>query len=61
MAKIKQSEDLLNNVEQIQRDDEPIQAAKVKDVIGAGLRHIGTYKNLDNKKQVVALINDVSR
>ncbi|XP_065202916.1 dihydropyrimidine dehydrogenase [NADP(+)]-like [Planococcus citri] len=58
IATSKKSKDLLNNIEQIQRDDEPVQAVKVKDVIGEGLKHIGTYKNLDNKKQVVALIND---
>lgn len=34
-------------------------APKMNDVIGASLRYIGTYKNLDNKKQVVALIDDV--
>lgn len=32
---------------------------KVKDVIGKSLPHIGTYKKLDNQKQVVALIDDV--
>lgn len=35
-------------------------APKLKDVIGASLKYVGTYKNLDNKKQVVALIDDVS-
>ncbi|XP_058793029.1 dihydropyrimidine dehydrogenase [NADP(+)] [Phymastichus coffea] len=30
----------------------------VKDVIGKALSHIGTYNELDNKKQVVALIDD---
>ena len=34
-------------------------AVKIRDVIGAGLKHIGPYKRLDNSKQVVALINDV--
>lgn len=31
----------------------------IKDVIGKSLNHIGTYVQLDNKKQVVALIDDV--
>lgn len=31
----------------------------LKDVIGKALPYIGTYKHLDNKKQVVALIDDV--
>lgn len=34
-------------------------APKMTDVIGASLKYVGTYKNLDNKKQVVALIDDV--
>jgi len=32
---------------------------KICDIVGAGLKHIGPYKRLDNTKQVVALINDV--
>lgn len=32
----------------------------IKDVIGASLKYVGPYKKLDNKKQVVALIDDVS-
>lgn len=32
----------------------------VGDVIGAALKHVGPYKQLDNTKQVVALIDDVS-
>lgn len=35
-------------------------APKLKDIIGSSLNYVGTYKNLDNKKQVVALIDDVS-
>lgn len=31
----------------------------IKDVIGASLRYVGAYKQLDNTKQVVALIDDV--
>lgn len=36
-------------------------ALKIKDVIGRSLPYIGTYKNMDNQKQVVALIDDVRR
>lgn len=32
----------------------------IQDVIGAALKHVGPYKQLDNSKQVVALIDDVS-
>lgn len=35
-------------------------APTIKDVTGSSLQYIGTYKQLDNKKQVVALIDDVS-
>lgn len=38
----------------------PQPAPKIKDIIGRALSHIGTYKNLDNKQQKVALIDDVS-
>lgn len=38
----------------------PQPAPKIKDVIGRALPYIGTYKNLDNKQQKVALIDDVS-
>lgn len=34
---------------------------KIKDVVGEALPRIGTYKHLDNTKQVVALIDDVSK
>lgn len=34
-------------------------AVKVQEVIGSALPRIGAYKKLDNKKQVVALIDDV--
>jgi dihydropyrimidine dehydrogenase (NADP+) len=30
----------------------------VKDVIGKALAHIGSFRELDNKKQVIALIDD---
>lgn len=36
------------------------QTPKVKDIIGRALPRIGAYKKLDNRKQVVALIDDVS-
>lgn len=35
-------------------------APSVKDITGISLQYIGAYKKLDNKKQVVALIDDVS-
>lgn len=35
-------------------------APAVKDIIGLSLPHVGPYKKLDNTKQVVALIDDVS-
>lgn len=35
-------------------------AMKVNDIIGKSLPSIGAYKKLDNSKQVVALIDDVS-
>jgi dihydropyrimidine dehydrogenase (NADP+) len=31
----------------------------IKDVIGKALPHISSYKKLDNKQQVIALIDDV--
>lgn len=34
-------------------------APSLKDVIGTSLKYVGTYKKLDNTKQVVALIDDV--
>lgn len=34
-------------------------APALRDVIGASLKYVGAYKKLDNKKQVVALIDDV--
>lgn len=35
-------------------------AVKVQELIGSALPRIGPYKKLDNTKQVVALIDDVS-
>lgn len=37
-----------------------IPVPKIQDMLGVALPRIGTYKNLDNTKQVVALIDDVS-
>jgi hypothetical protein len=37
-----------------------IAAPKINDIIGKALPRIGAYKKLDNTKQVVALIDDVS-
>ncbi|XP_053692014.1 dihydropyrimidine dehydrogenase [NADP(+)] [Sabethes cyaneus] len=37
---------------------EPKTAYRIKDVLGAALPKIGSYKSLDNKQQVVALIDD---
>lgn len=34
-------------------------APALKDIIGTSLKYVGTYKKLDNTKQVVALIDDV--
>lgn len=34
-------------------------APTLRDVIGNSLKYVGPYKKLDNKKQVVALIDDV--
>jgi hypothetical protein len=33
---------------------------KVKDLIGRALNKIGAYNNLNNKEQVVALIDEVN-
>lgn len=38
-------------------DSKPL---KVQDVIGRSLKYIGKYYSLDNTKQVVALVDDVS-
>ncbi|XP_026728900.1 dihydropyrimidine dehydrogenase [NADP(+)] [Trichoplusia ni] len=37
---------------------EDIDVPKIKDVLGEALPRVGTYKHLDNTKQVVALIDD---
>lgn len=38
----------------------PSPSPSVRDVIGLSLPYIGSFKQMDNKKQVVALIDDVS-
>ncbi|XP_033210054.1 dihydropyrimidine dehydrogenase [NADP(+)] [Belonocnema kinseyi] len=60
IAEIKLQSDLLSvNLEPSRPVPEPKgPVPKVKDVIGKSLPHIGSYKKLDNKKQVVALIDD---
>lgn len=40
--------------------DSPAATPKIKDIIGKALSKIGAYKQLDNTRQVVALIDDVS-
>lgn len=50
------------NEYKVNRNDESVNkqvVIKVRDVIGEALPRIGAYKQLDNKKQVVALIDDV--
>lgn len=42
-----------------QNGTDELKVLKVQDVIGKALPHIGPYKKLDNKRQVVALIDDV--
>lgn len=47
-----------NGIERVSANpDEPL---TVQSVIGRAIPRIGAYKQLDNKKQVVALIDDVS-
>lgn len=40
--------------------NQPRKAPSIKDITGISLPYIGAYKKLDNTKQVVALIDDVS-
>lgn len=40
--------------------NQPTKAPSIKDITGISLPYIGAYKKLDNTKQVVALIDDVS-
>lgn len=39
--------------------NQPKESPKLKDIIGSSLKFVGEYNRLDNKKQVVALIDDV--
>lgn len=43
-----------------QKTNQSKRAPSVKDITGISLPYIGAYKKLDNTKQVVALIDDVS-
>ncbi|XP_076247670.1 dihydropyrimidine dehydrogenase su(r) isoform X1 [Calliopsis andreniformis] len=60
IAEIKANSDPLDKVlEQTRPAPKPIAPIpSLKDVIGKALSHIGAYKELDNQKQVVALIDD---
>lgn len=61
IAELKTNSNLLDKVVPITRPaPKPIAPIPtVKDVIGKALIHIGNYRDLDNKKQVIALIDDV--
>ncbi len=59
IAKIKMENGIVDHPKPIERHSKPAVIPKIKDIIGTSLKYIGPYKNLDNKKQVVALINDV--
>ena len=61
IAEIKANSNSLDKTVDIRRPtSKPIAPIPtIKDVIGKGLDHIGTYKDLNNKEQVVALIDDV--
>lgn len=60
---IRQNSDVLgdNKVEShLPATPETLTVPKIKDIVGEALPRIGNYKELDNTKQVVALIDDVS-
>lgn len=61
IAEIKAISNPLDKLVKITRPSpEPIAAIpSIKDVIGKALNYIGTYKDLNNKEQVIALIDDV--
>lgn len=61
IAEIKAISNPLDNlVETTRSSPETITAIpSIKDVIGKALNYIGTYKDLNNKEQVIALIDDV--
>lgn len=61
IAELKADSNPLDEVVKVMRPaPEPIAPIPtVKDVIGKALTHIGSFKELNNKKQMVALIDDV--
>lgn len=61
IAEIKANSNPLDNPVRITRPapKPAIPIPKIKDVIGKAINHIGAYKELNNKEQVVALIDDV--
>ena len=61
IAELKANSNPLNEIVKTMRPaPEPIAPIPtVKDIIGKALIHINNYKELDNRKQVVALIDDV--
>lgn len=60
IAELKASNPVVGEVRPVKRTAKVVEVPKVQDVVGISLKYIGVYKRLDNKKQVVALINDVS-
>ncbi|KAM0731361.1 Dihydropyrimidine dehydrogenase [NADP(+)] [Formica fusca] len=60
IAELKANSNPLNEVVTVTRPTpKPITPVPtVKDIIGKALVHIGSYRELDNKKQVIALIDD---
>lgn len=60
IAELKEQNCSINEVRHIKREIELVNVPKVKDVVGISLKYISSFKSLDTKKQVIALINDVS-
>lgn len=60
IAELKVQNYSINEVRPIKREVELVNVPKVKDVVGISLKYISSFKRLDTKKQVIALINDVS-
>jgi len=65
LADLRRQQGALWDAEQVKstppaEDGAPKPAPRIKDVIGAALDKIGSYNQLDNKQQKVALIDDVS-
>lgn len=52
--------DVKNNSNAMEIKNGLAEIPKIRDVIGKALPKIGAYNNLNNKEQVVALIDDVS-